>query len=387
MVSSRARMLALAAGILLGFAGAVLAGRQAAGYSKPDRFRRFHPNLSLESHFYPPFSMLENVALARWQPGRTLVIVGGNSVFHGVGQPADEVWTLRLQEQLGDRYVVVNLAFRGAFPSEAGALVAEALLRRGLPVIYVANTTPGGVVRAFEGHHRYLFWSAQTQGKLHDWPVRNEDLAFRTSIRQGEARAAWREEQLGAELDRLLGTQALWHHVAYRYFGTVWSPLLGAQSWRPRDSLPDPEPPPPPPAQRFRADASEEMAIIRTIGRDATEPDGQGGWRAESYRLRSAGDDIEKTFPPSLRPRMIIVLSQNCPVYRERLTAEERQRDDLAFAAYARLWQEHGIASLVAGADYAPEDFRDRVHLAPSGGHKLAAALADAIRRLPPPAP
>ncbi|MBI5426139.1 MAG: hypothetical protein HZA32_18860 [Opitutae bacterium] len=379
---SRLPTLALLAGLLAGFALAVFLGAAAEGYSKPDRFRRFHPFISPESLFYPTFASLENLALAHWQPGKTLVIVGGNSVLNGVGQPEDRLWSLRLQELLGPNFVVVNLSFRGAFPSEAGALVAESLLRRDVPVVYIANTSPGGVVRAFEGFYRHFFWAARARGALHDWPLREKDLSFRLASLPDNTRREREEEMRGAALDRWFHFQALWQHVAYRYAFTVWNRVTGTSSWRARDAFPDDETPPPPVAERFGPNLVREMEIVRSVTAPLATPTPNGGWSVDTTRLASAGDDLEKTFPPSLRPRMLMLLSQSSPYHRTHLTAAERARDDAVFAAYAALWREHGIASAIYGTDFAVEDFHDRTHLTPSGGDKLAELVAREIRSL-----
>jgi len=381
-VRRRLPTLVLLAGLAAGFGLAVLLGAAAEGYSKPDHFRRFHPFISPESLFYPTLSSLENLALARWHRGQTLVIIGGNSVLNGVGQPEDRLWSLRLQELLGPDYVVVNLSFRGAFPSEAGALVAESLLRRDLPVLYVANTSPGGVVRAFEGFYRHFFWAARARGLLHDWPVREKDLAFRLASLPAATRREREEEMRSAALDRWLHFQAFWQHIAYRYGFTVWNRVTGTASWRPRDSFPDDEAAPPPVAQRFGPNLARELEIVRSVTATLAVPAPDGTWAADAARLASAGDDIEKTFPPSLRPRMLMLLSQNSPYHRAQLSAPERARDDAVFAAYAALWREHGVASVIYGTDFAVEDFRDRTHLTPSGGDKLAALVAREIRAL-----
>jgi len=78
MSHAKLKALVFLVAIPLGFALAVWLGRDAARYAKPDKFVRFHPGIAPESLFYPPFSTLENLALARWSPGRTLVIIGGN---------------------------------------------------------------------------------------------------------------------------------------------------------------------------------------------------------------------------------------------------------------------------------------------------------------------
>ncbi|HTL68185.1 MAG TPA: hypothetical protein VL200_11025 [Lacunisphaera sp.] len=383
--TARARSLALLLGLAAGFAGAVFEGHRAAHYSKPSGFRRLHQRISPESSFYPPFSMLENLALARWQPGKTVVIIGGNSVLEGAGQSADHLWSLRLQELLGDRYVVVNLAFSGAYPSEGGALVAESLLKRHIPVLYVANAANGPQARPYESTYGWLFWDARAHDRLLFNPARTAELDLRFTSALPVVRAQLRTSELSARLNALLGFEELWHHVAYRHFSTIWTFVTRDRFWRPRQDFPDWGPDAPPPDQRYRDNFDVEMIITRGASQTFAEPDGQGGWRAAAGPLHQADIDIEEIFPQLLRPRMLLLLSQSSPYYRDRLTPEERARDTFVFRTYEQVWRRHGIHAVIAGSDFTADDFADRIHLAPAGGQKLAELVARELRQLHSP--
>jgi hypothetical protein len=80
-----------------------------------------------------------------------------------------------------------------------------------------------------------------------------------------------------------------------------------------------------------------------------------------------------------------MLLNQNAPYYRSRLTLTERARDDFVFATYEQIWRDSGIDCHTVGANFTDEDFADRTHLAPSGGRKLAQLVADYVRQLTPP--
>jgi hypothetical protein len=381
--SPRLRALFLLLGIAAGFFAAVRLGHDAAGYSKPSNFKRLHQRISPEAAFYPPFAMLENLALAHWRPGLTVVIVGGNSILQGVGQNEHELWSLRLQTLLGDRYVVVNLSLRGAYPSEGGALVAESLVRRGIPVIYVANSGPGPTARAYESTYDFVFWDARAQGRLLTNLPRDTELTYRKTALLPAGRAKLATAALSANLNRELHFQELWHHISYRHFSTIWTYVTREKFWRPRSEFIDWEPSSPPLDQRFREGFDTEMTITRTFSQTLAEPDGAGGWRASAPSLQQAMIDIEEVFAPPLRPHMLMLLSQNCPYYRDRLTRAERARDEFVYATYEKLWRDHGIACVTAGTDFTPADYRDRTHLSPEGGYKLAELVAAQIRKLP----
>jgi hypothetical protein len=383
MNSPRRSSWILLAGILLGFLGATWQGHLAAGYSKPDNFKRFHQRISPDTIYFPPYAMLETLALARWQPGKTLVIIGGNSILNGVGQPADELWSTRLQELLGDSYVVVNLAFRGAAPTQGAALVAESLLRRGLPVLYVANTNPAAAAgRAPGGASGYFYWQALEQDRLASFVARDQSIRLWLDALSPAEKQQQAEEHLGARLEPWFRHQSLWHHVGYRHFFTVWNFVLAGDSWQPRASFPDNEPHAQPPDLRFRQFLPEEMAIVRSFSASLAVPDAAGGWLLEAGNRQRLADDIEASFLPALRPRSLILLSQNAPYYRARLTPAEQARDACVYAACAQIWRDHGIACDIVGTDFAPEDFIDRAHLSGDGGQKVAQIVARRITEI-----
>jgi hypothetical protein len=381
----KAQVLALLLGLAVGFAGSVWAGYQASFYSKPSNFHRFFPQLTPQGSFYPPFSMLENLALARAKPGVTLVIIGGNSILAGVGQSESELWSTHLQALLGPRYAVVNLAFSGAYPSEAGALVAESLLRRGLPVIYVANYGPGPVARPYESIYAYLYWDAYYKGRLLPNPPREAELARHFAVLPRAQVEPMKLGRLAGWLDARLWFQELWHHLGYRSFATVWSPVSSSAPWQPKDRFGDQTPPEKPLAERFRDFPDQEMAIVRGFSQVFAEPDGAGGWRPAPGPLGQAAVDIDEVFAAPLRARMLMLLVENCPYYRDQLTASERARDNLVFSWYQALWRAHGVSCAVIGRDFSALDYHDRAHLAPSGGEKLALDVAGRIRAFPPP--
>jgi hypothetical protein len=372
-------------GVALGFALAVWLGRAAESYSKPANFVRFHYQISPESLFYPPFSMLENLALARWSPGKTVVIIAGNSILNGYGQLEKDLWSLRLQEQLGDRYAVLNLAFRGTLPCEAGTLVAESLLKRGVPVVLVTNTSPGNVGRVAGGPYGYLFYDALYKDRLIPYAPREADLAAWETTATPAQRTQQDEQRRAARLDSFFHFQALWHHVGYRHVFTVWNELTRDYFWRSRDRYPDNIPGAPPLAERFRGDNAPEVAITRAFSSNLAEPDGAGSWRLLTPALEVTADLIDDMFPPPLRAHTILLLNQNAPIYRRQLTAAERARDEIVFAGYAQVWRDHGFACHVVGADFTDADFLDRTHLSASGGEKLAHLTAAYIRQLASP--
>lgn len=383
--AGRTNAAGLLAGIAAGFVLAVLLGYQAATYSKPSNFVRFHDRIDPRGIFFPPFRMLERLALGRWRPGQTVVIVAGNSIFNGFSQPAGEIWSRRLQEILGpEQYVVVNLAFVGARPAEAGMVVAESLVRRGIPVLVVANAGLNPPESPIDGTYAYYYWEAAAQSALLPYPARDAALALREAQLSEPERRKQAERRRAARLNSHLYFQELWHHVGLRYAFTVWDSLTRDAFWQPRDEWPDPEDGPRPLAARFRDHLADEMKIVRALSEANVLRDAQGDWQLAPERARELREHIAAAFVPRLRPHLLVVLCQSAPFYRRQLTPDEQARDLAAFRGCAAVWQEQGIACVMSGLDFEDADYQDRAHLTPSGGRKLASLVAAELGKLQP---
>src|SRR3954463_15698565 len=89
-------------GVAVSFLGCCLAGYYLAHRNVYAPVVRFHPMISPETLHYPSASQVVALARSRLRRDRVAVIVGGSSINHGVGQRLEEVWTRKLQADLGD---------------------------------------------------------------------------------------------------------------------------------------------------------------------------------------------------------------------------------------------------------------------------------------------
>ena len=162
-------------------------GRLVSQQPPLENFSRFAPILSPTALFYPTAS--EVVALARnsASPDEILVIVGGSSVARGDGQSTGNLWSRRLEEQLGPPYRVVNLAMASGAMVEYGAIAAQALRVEGRRVIFVSDVLGLSLSPPDGGTWKYVFWDAYFKGLLlpdaHRDAViaRREEVAARTA--------------------------------------------------------------------------------------------------------------------------------------------------------------------------------------------------------------
>jgi len=376
---------------LAGFAGAlVLLSVAGAWLGRQDRhpgFTRFHPFISPEAQYYPTIAEMCAIVRTHCRPNQVLVIVGGNSIFYGVGQPADKMWTRRLQELLGDRYCVVNLAFRGASAADGAAVVAEVLRDEFPRQIYVANVGPmQGIDPVGSDPYRFIFWEAYYKGLLMDYAPRTRYIAqhFRNDARDRRAHP----EIIGRVwLDRLLHFRDLWNYVTMEWICTIpsaYQPALPQVHW-PRQRFADTEPDfvDIPWASRFRRDlASTELGIVRGFTESYYHRDGEGPWQLAEWKRKDVDTYIRLAMPEALRRRTLIIVSKNSPYYVDQLAPGERERDDQGYRDTLEIWRGAGYHAATYPNDFAAADYGDRTHLTVTGGRKLAGMVADDVRAI-----
>jgi hypothetical protein len=231
----------------------------------------------------------------------------------------------------------------------------------------------------------YLYYDALYKQRLHSHPARRANILEWEKTASKSVREQQTELRRGALLDSWFHFQGLWHHVAYRYFFTTWNQRTRLTFWRSRDKYIDDLPVEPGNEQRFQSDLSSELAITRGFSSNLAEFEEKIGWELLQPPMEIAGDLIEDMIPKPIRARTIVLLSQNAPIYRSKLTNRERDRDELVFKGYAALWQSYGFTCKIVGEDFDNQDFYDRSHLTATGGRKLALQVADYVRQLTPP--
>lgn len=368
-------------GLMLGFAGCALLGHYVSRHDYHAGFTRFHPRISPESSYYPTVNEMCAIVRARCRPDQILVIVGGNSILNGVGQPADQLWTLELQRLLGDKYAVVNLAFRGALATDGGAVIAEVLRQEFPRQVYIANMQPLGELHALGlGTYQFIFWEAYYRGLLEDYAPREKRIG---EYRRKEAPPNMRELAVIDHADALLRFRDLWNWVGFEHVFTVpsfYTPKF-PELLLPRKRLPDEEPdfeqmPFDSPTRFSPVKEKAEMAITRGFTALAYEGNAAGEWSLRPETRRHFTQIAQAGFPDSLKGRTLLLVSRNAPVYRNILTAGERRRDDRGYRDTVEILESLGYGALEYGRDFAETDYGDRTHLSVSGGRRLAGLVA-----------
>jgi hypothetical protein len=372
---------ALLLGAAAGFLACCAAGRLAGRHDLFGDAARVRPRNLPSTLFYPTAGELLALGEARTDPGRVAVVVGGNSVLYGVGQTADQLWTRRLQEELGDRYRVLNFAAPASFAFEFGGVGAEMLAVRGRRVVFVSTTGPVDLGGPPDGKvYRHLFWDAYARGLL------SPDAARRAAAAREEAGPDLPELRLRMGLDRWCRAADLWNAVGQRAVNTAWSAAAADGWYRARGRYPDAEPPAPPPGERYRPEVvAHSLAVTRSwFSHGVCARDAEGRWvpnpGAELYRDFAA--KWRRVTPEPLRGRTLLLLTRESPFYLRLLTADEREHYEALCRLTAGKLRGCGFRCRQIGEGFLDEDYADRCHLTGSGGRKLAGQVAAEIREL-----
>jgi len=375
------------AGLGLGLIALGWAGRVVSRTDYHPDFVRFHPMISPEDAYYPTLDEMCAIARSRCRPDQVLVIVGGNSILLGIWQPEAEVWTKRLQQLLGDHYCVLNFAFRGASPTDGGAVVAEALRREFPRQILIVNEAAITAVDSFGREpYRYVFWQGYFGGRLLDSVARTTDIDL-TVADQAPLRRHLEEVRPSIWFDRVLHYQDLWNWVTFEWFGTLPSPREPAFPGylRPRRLYPDPEVDGTSPVyakDTYRPEAFPvEMQILRGPGPYYKQGPG-GTWELAEVTRRDLSSHLASAFPDPLKPRTLVLLSQSSPFYRRHLTPLEGELLQRSFDDSVQIWRDAGYPCFAYGSNFVDADYGDRIHLTKLGGWKLAAQVAPEVEEL-----
>lgn len=379
---NRSISMAVCVGALVGFLGCSLLGRVSARNNGFKKFVRLNPYLEQETSYYPTASQLVVTARKQCPPDsqKTLVVIGGNSIFNGSGQKGPQLWSRVLQEELGEGYHVVNLSAPGAGPADTGGVVFQILAREYPRMLFVTNTEPGYYAAPERSAYSYLFWDAYYKGLLPEDAAREARLARETEADR------WQESKLGRGMNGLFYFNDLWSGVAYNHVSTVWTSWLKHRSFRARSRLPDwyekrPE-------VQANEEAFEKMlpghleALRRrkSAAPERYQKEADGRWTQTAESLRQDAEDIGGLVPRPLEKRSLVVLTPLNPWFLARLTDDERSRVEVNYRNGARLLEEAGFHALsLHDRGFEPGDFGDTVHISPAGGKRLAHLVAAAV--------
>ena len=358
-------------GMVVGFVLCSGLGFVASLYSRFDNFQRFFAPLQPQSLYYPTISQLRNTVIGSVPPDRILVLVGSSSILRGLGQNQTELWTNELQDLLGDRFAVVNLAIDRANFTSFGLVAFRSLQKEFPRSIFVGHTGPYDP-GSFQGDNefRYLFWQAYYQDLI---SLDEREKALAAGIQKRDLTSGSEiGVHIGAVLDAAFYFRDLWQFIGYNYAFTLWSATTASRSFAPR---------------RTFTDDRVDYASIKTMFRNDTEY-ARGYARRVAENLRSLagvpiGPEVEERFrdvlPLDLRRKSVVVLMHPNPYYLDIVGGDFRSVYASFYDAAERAINRADYHVVQMGRHFEPDDYLDSGHLVESGARKMAAILKPVI--------
>lgn len=362
---------ALGAGILTSFIALCVIGQSISLGPQFENFVRFHNLISFETQYFPTALQVRETAKANLRQDRIAVVVGGGSIFNGWGQRGINVWTNRLQQLLGDKYRVVNLAMTCTAPNEIGMLTAETLLKDYPRLIYVGDCSLSSTVEfSVDGsQHQYFFWDNYSRNLIPDWAPRTRAIESLQATRGNLE--PFTDMVIGQKLNSIFNFNEFWNAIGYRYFFTVYET-------RYLDKNPFYQ------ARKFFIDEPSTDWLLRR--KDFAKGHGQARCRSEimseitiSENLSTSPERVDACFPGPMRKRSIIVIT---PLWQESwktLSKDEAARLHKQRARLKEAIEKTGITTRMYQDEFPSEVFVDTVHLDEDGGYMMAQLVADEV--------
>jgi hypothetical protein len=324
-----------------------------------------------------------------------LILVGGSSVFFGSGQPIRYLWTKRLQENLGPKFCVVNLAAPAGPLVGYGSVALEMSIGNYKDVLLItdASALPYHPADGFLWY-KHIFWDAYykklifnnhsgnyTSSQIDQ--IENENL-------QGDYKAREKFEQIrvGMWLDSYLYFNELWNYINFNKFMTVYDPLLGQYNWGPLKIIPDLD---------YEIDLDKIKSLVQYPSPDSDAFKSEFGivrsnaskyfikknndWLLNTSELQAASQKLAKHPLSNLASKVLIISVTESPYYLDKLSADEQKRYVNSRNEELRVWSENGFQTL-SGMKFEAKDYGDRSHLNTLGGHILAEDVAKQVREI-----
>ncbi|MGD9684443.1 MAG: hypothetical protein AB7W16_25030 [Candidatus Obscuribacterales bacterium] len=380
MQSLKIDIIAFAVGLALALTLLSFCGKQASKTClfRTVDFHRIHRFISPYTSFYPTISELIELVEKRSPPDKIVVVVGGDSVFNGMCQSPDKLWTDELGRLLGDRYAVTNISFHGMHPFAAGCFVSEYLLKKGRKVICLTDGQPDKFGAGFDDQHANLYYDALFKGKLMDCKEREKVLGFISDINEKAFNTQMIDLKLGKGMDSLFYACDFWNTIGYQRFFTIWTPATGPRFLLPRRLFKDEGEPPLYDQPRLE----RELGYLKERTRHLAVLDRDGHARLIESTYKRFDAFVPALTPDELKKKLLVFQTRFNPSLRQRLTAREASLDDEIYELTARRFARFGYQVVTVGGDFLPSDYCDANHFSDQGGVRLARVVAVQVEEL-----
>lgn len=375
-------------GVLLGFLTCCIAGHYVSTKARFQDFARFFPAITPQSHYYPTANELLATARHDVSHDKILVLIGGNSVFRGVGQNPSELWSLQLQKLLGDKFKVLNYAIDSATMNSFGGVSFRMLSEEYPKIIFVTTTLPlpAGPIDGSEPYS-YLFWDAYYKNLFH--PDENIKKTIDHVRKNQLSTAKGAEQHLLSFLDSFFYFRNLWNWVGYHYAFTLRSTYIQYKLFKPRSRytnqydkdlqkhidahMKDPEK-----YKSFQKLALSELTttINRYFDFSKTPP------QPNELAFTNEIQNFDESFPRRDHAKILCVIVDRNPQYLSILPKKLQIAQKKIINRARSMLERTGYHAIGVGQDFSSDDYGDALHLSTSGGKKLAAQIAKEVKHI-----
>lgn len=348
-------------GMLFSFIGLSLCGWLFTEKNIFKNFQRFHRNITSETQFYPTPRIMTALVNSQIEPNKITVIISGSSKFRGAGQSLHDLWSIRLQEQLGDNFKVINLAQNGGRVAGIGLYMAEFLAKKGIKVIFVVDVGHFSIAVRDDGpNYPGFFLDGENRGYWTHFPERLDRI--KTSLNS----EILLENLIKVNLNQFIYFNDFWNAFGYLHFFTVLTPQTFKSPFSPRINAEDkddivscnPE-------LGYNRDLDGMLNIMRTYSVD--------------FKNGSEFDPLtDFTVPDSIKKLTIFSVGKFSPYYIKKISLKEKENYLRLVKNAALRYQELGIQTFIPS--YPSNNYCDLQHFSAEGAKKLSHDFAYVIK-------
>ncbi len=334
-------------------------GRLTLEFPQFPSLKRFWVMQSPGTNFFPTIRQQHTWVKQQASINQTIVILGGSSFLLGNGQPVDLSTGVRLQEKLGPKFKVFNLAVQGGGAFGQGLYVASKLKSDGYKVIFISDINPGYAPPFENGSpYAYSYWQARFANFLGDPP--QSDSGFTTVSPNYKSALAF--------LNHYLYFQELANYISYNYLKINNSPYSGLPNFKPLGKWNDEERVVP--YEERHLNAAIEEAYFKQAYSYADR------FYITDSTYREVAQKYFEGITAANSPRTILVACESNPRYLAPIEKELLVNYYSIIDNQIKALNRKGMEAYSACQGFLDEDYGDIIHLVPSGAEKLATNLA-----------
>jgi hypothetical protein len=257
---------------------------------------------------------------------------------------------------------VINLAMRAGDVAGMALFIAESLAADGYNVVFMADVdwrplTPTGS----QPWYYYIYWQYRNESFSQNFAPRD---SFASTSALGEV-------AIGQDLNTIFRFDNLWTYLAYRYFGTIYTPYT-PRFWLPRIRYSDSESERPWPDGVYA-----QLDLVAELKATNIGPTPQS-----REQLDQAIASWSQTLPSSLKDRTILVLCRKSPFIVSRIPHESQITWRENFDGIEQRGRAAGFDAIQPCRDFSAADYVDTTHLSVTGAAKLADIISTEVQRL-----